>query len=98
MKLNLTQQLKIEKDATPGPWYWWMSQNAPIKLGNNDETQIGISVQDTCNAAFIAESRNHYRRLLKIAEAAKRAEYEAVSTMNAEELRRLLEDVEIDDE
>ena len=72
MKLNLSELRRLEEAATEGPWYWCMSENPPFQLGNEDEPQIGIAVENTVNASFIATSRNHFRQLLDVVESQKK--------------------------
>jgi hypothetical protein len=46
--------------ATPGPWYWWMSEHPPWDLGSkaqHPKSSMGISVSSSISdAEFVASS------------------------------------------
>lgn len=43
--------------ATPGPWYWWMSEEPPFDLGSRDNVNIGVHVERGLDAEFVCASR-----------------------------------------
>ena len=110
MKLNLTEQLRLEEAATPGNWDWRMfAPNMPLSghVPGPDHRP---------NAEFICAARNNYRRVINIALAAVRRdeqekkiaafpvadeglpEFKALVEKNLElsnAVRKLLADVEV---
>ncbi len=90
--LNITELRRLEENATPGEWAWWMSENPPFELCSisevRNEVRIGITIDKVENAAFVAASRNHFRQLLDIVEAFKLCEWS---------LARLCEDQPLSD-
>lgn len=95
MTLNISKLRRLEENATPGPW-------------DSDTIAMIDTLEDEF---FIIDSRNHFRQLLDIVEAA--AEYKksmddadndnssaAMSKIgqSVDDLWELLEDVEVDDE
>ena len=50
--------------ATPGPWYWWMSERPPFALGNDQDVNIGVEVAKIPDAEFVAAARADIPALL----------------------------------
>lgn len=103
MKLNLAELRRLEENATAGPWYHHECAVSAGKLKHGvgvekvadcclDEHGRSKPMwrpedDDFKNSVFISASRNAFRQLLDIAEAAKQ--------LDVKRLNQLLEDVEI---
>lgn len=55
----------IASRATEGPWHWWMSEEPPFDIGNEEEVSIGISTQNGADAALICILRNHLPEIIE---------------------------------